>query len=137
MYSQTNEKKELIKFYLDEKAFLVKKLSNKESLSSVRHELLSKNKIDFIFVMKDGFKIEPQEENDFSIIDILDGNIIYLKSIKGKITDDTEKNNIQFIDSLKEEIKDKLINLYNQTIDEPPAIIPIINNINPISKTNN
>ena len=134
MSSQTNEKKELIKFYLDEKPFLVKKLSNKESLSSVRHELLSKNNIDFIFVMKDGFKIEPQEENDFSLIDILDGNIIYLKSIKGKITDDTEKNNIQFIDSLKEEIKDKLINLYNQTIDEPPAIIPIINNINPKQK---
>ena len=78
MSQQIYEKKEIIKFFLDKKAFVSKKFSKNDSLSSVRHELLSKNNIDFIFVMKDGFRIESHEENDFSLFDIADGNIIYL-----------------------------------------------------------
>ena len=78
MSQQPNGKKEIIKFFLDNKAFVIKKFSKNDSLSLVRHELSSRNNIDFIFVMKDGFRIEPHEENDFSLFDIADGNIIYL-----------------------------------------------------------
>ena len=140
MSSQVKEKKELFKFYLDNKAFVIKKLSKNDSLSSARHELLSKNNIDFIFVMKDGFRIEPHEENEFSLMDISDGNIIYLKSAKGNTTDDTlidkpkentinEKIEPKVLETLKQEIKDTDSNLNSQIINKPPADIPIINNI--------
>ena len=140
MSSQVKEKKELFKFYLDNKAFVIKKLSKNDSLSSARHELLSKNNIDFIFVMKDGFRIEPHEENEFSLMDISDGNIIYLKSAKGNTTDDTlidkpkentinEKIESKVLETLKQEIKDTDSNLNSQIINKPPADIPIINNI--------
>ena len=144
MSSEEKEKKEVIKFFLDNKAFVIKKLSKNDSLSTVRHELLSKNKIEFIFVMKDGFRIEHHEENDFSLIDILDGNIIYLESAKGnekdeKITEKptekpkentiNEKIDNKVSETLKKEIKDDDSNLNSQIINKPPADIPIINNI--------
>ena len=143
MSSDEKEKKEMIKFFLDNKAFVIKKFSKNDSLSSVRQELLSKNKIDFIFVMKDGFRIELHEENDFSLIDILDGNIIYLESTKGneldeKITEkptEKPKENIinekidkKVLEPLKKEIKEDDFSLFNIN-NMPPADAPINNNI--------
>ena len=140
MSQQIYEKKEIIKFFLDKKAFVSKKFSKNDSLSSVRHELSSKNNIDFIFVMKDGFRIEPHEENDFSLFDIADGNFIYLQSTKGNISEDkptekpkeniiNEKIDNKILENTKEENKDNDSNLNSQIINKPPADIPIINNI--------
>ena len=80
---QINEQKEIIKFFIDGKAFIIKKLSKNNSLSSVRKELTKQNNIDFVFMLKEGFMIDKLEENDFSLNDISDGNEVYLKSKEG------------------------------------------------------
>ena len=138
MTTQENEQKSTIKFFLDDKAFVMKKFFKTDSLSTVRHELTSKNNFDFIFIMKDGFSIDQQEENEFSLFDILDEDKIYLKSekkilIEEKPTDKSNKNTIDYkVDTLKEKIeKDNNNTISNsQFLNKPPADTPIMNNIN-------
>ena len=93
MISQVNEIKENIKIFLDDKAFIMKRYSKTTSLSSIREDLTSKRKFNFVFAMKDGFQIEKGEEDEFTLIDILSGNELFLKSVKDDVTDEktTEK----------------------------------------------
>ncbi len=137
MTTKENEQKSIIKFFLDDKAFVMKKFFKTDSLSTVRHELTSKNNFDFIFIMKDGFRIEQQEENEFSLFDILDEDKIYLKS-ENKILseenpiDKPKKNMIDYkVDTLKEKIEENNNTISNsQFLNKPPADTPIMNNIN-------
>ena len=138
MTTQENEQKSTIKFFLDDKAFVMKKFFKTDSLSTVGHELTSKNNFDFIFIMKDGFRIEQQEENEFSLFDILDEDKIYLKS-ENKILseenpiDKPKKNMIDYkVDTLKEKIEEDNNNTISnsQFLNKPPADTPIMNNIN-------
>ena len=48
MTTQEKEQKSTIKFFLDDKTFVMKKFFKTDSLSTVRHELTSKNNFDFI-----------------------------------------------------------------------------------------
>ena len=138
MKGQENEQKSTIKFFLDDKAFVMKKFFKTDTLSTVRHELTSKNNFDFIFIMKDGFSIDQQEENEFSLFDILDEDKIYLKSekkilIEEKPTDKSNKNTIDYkVDTLKEKIEENDNNTISnsQFLNKPPADTPIMNNIN-------
>ena len=137
MTTKENEQKSIIKFFLDDKAFVMKKFFKTDSLSTVRHELTSKNNFDFIFIMKDGFRIEQQEENEFSLFDILDEDKIYLKSEKKILNEDKpidkpKKNMIDYkVDTLKEKIEENNNTISNsQFLNKPPADIPIMNNIN-------
>ena len=137
MTTQENEQKSTIKFFLDDKAFVMKKFFKTDSLSTVRHELTSKNNFDFIFIMKDGFRIEQQEENEFSLFDILDEDKIYLKSEKKILSEENpidkpKKNMIDYKeDTLKEKIEENNDTISNsQFLNKPPADIPIMNNIN-------
>ena len=61
-------------------------LSKNNSLSFVRNELTKQNDVDFVFMLKEGFIIEKQEESDFSLNDISCGNEVYLKSKNEKFT---------------------------------------------------
>ena len=97
--TQSNEIKENIKIFLDNKAYLVKKFSKTNSLSAVREELTSKNKVNFVFAMKEGFQIEKEEEDEFTLFDILDENNLYLKS------KNNDKNNEIIIDKPQENNK--------------------------------
>ena len=101
---QINEQKEIIKFFIDGKAFIIKKLSKNNSLSSVRKELTKQNNIDFVFMLKEGFMIDKLEENDFSLNDISDGNEVYLKSKAGNFL-----NNKQSKEKSKEIYKKKIL----------------------------
>lgn len=137
MTTQENEQKSTIKFFLDDKAFVMKKFFKTDSLSTVRHELTSKNNFDFIFIMKDGFRIEQQEENEFSLFDILDEDKIYLKSEKKILSEENpidkpKKNMIDYKeDTLKEKIEENNDTISDsQFLNKPPADIPIMNNIN-------
>ena len=135
MIAKENEQKEKIKFLLDDKPFVIKKFSKNESLSTVRHELISKNKFEFVFVMKDGFKIEIEEENDFSLFDILDEDKIYLKSPKNIINEtqtiDKPTENIAKNSNDKkpeDKIKANINSIENiQIQNNPPAATPISN----------
>ena len=138
MTTKENEQKSTIKFFLDDKAFVMKKFFKTDSLFTVRHELTSKNNFDFIFIMKDGFRIEQQEENEFSLFDILDEDKIYLKSEKKILSEENpvdkpKKNMIDYkVDTLKEKIEEDNNNTISnsQFLNKPPADIPIMNNIN-------
>ena len=97
--TQSNEIKENIKIFLDNKAYLVKKFSKTNSLSAVREELTSKNKVNFVFAMKEGFQIEKEEEDEFTLFDILEENNLYLKP------KNNDKNNEIIIDKPQENNK--------------------------------
>ena len=73
-----NNEKIIIKFYLNNKAFTVKKLFKKTKLSEVRNELEKKQTINFDFIMKEGFIIEREEEKDFLLSEIIDENRVYI-----------------------------------------------------------
>ena len=141
MSIQTDKQKEIIKFFIYGKAFVIKKLSKKSSLSSVRNELTKQNNIDFVFMLKEGFIVEKQEENDFSLYDISDRNEVYLKSkndnlLNNKQPDEKVKNiykkediNYKIIETLNEEIYNYKNDSNIQALNKPPANIFIINEI--------
>ena len=141
MSMQTNEEKELIKFFMDNKAFVIKKLSKNNSLSFVRNELTKQNDVDFVFMLKEGFIIEKQEESDFSLNDISCGNEVYLKSknenlLNNKLPEDKTKNfykkvdiDYKIIETLNEEIHNNKNNSNIQVLNKPPADAPIITDI--------
>ena len=141
MSIQTDKQKEIIKFFIYGKAFVIKKLSKKSSLSSVRNELTKQNNIDFVFMLKEGFIVEKQEENDFSLYYIYDRNEVYLKSkndnlLNNKQPDEKVKNiykkediNYKIIETLNEEIYNYKNDSNIQALNKPPANIFIINEI--------
>ena len=140
-----NEQKEKIKFFIDDEAFVIKKFFKNDSLSVVRQELIKKNNIDFIFTIKDGFKIEKEEENEFSLMDILDEDKIYLKSSKNSSSDtqliDKPKENItKNINNNKAEdtnnTNNSLLTEY-QIRNNSPAATPISNNYSEKKKNEN
>ena len=141
MTTDITQGKESIKIFLDNEAFLVKKFSRNIDLFTVREILEFKKKIDFVFVMKDGFKIEKEEEFDFTLNEILDEDKIYLKSVKNNHPDSNNNttkdvNNYNLINSMSNTSN----NLKNngQIIDKPPADIPnSYNNQNNNSFQNN
>ena len=136
MISQVNEIKENIKIFLDDKAFIMKRYSKTTSLSSIREDLTSKRKFNFVFAMKDGFQIEKGEEDEFTLIDILNGNELFLKSVKDDVTDekttekpkkDENKNiiNEQIVTNNEEKKNIESID-NNQIQNNPPAETPKI-----------
>ena len=126
MSTQTDDAKENIKFFLDGKAFVVKKFNKNNSLLFAREELTYKKKLDFYFIMKDGFQIEKDEEWEFSLIDILDGDKVYLKSLQNDlIEDNTADTPIEKNKKIIEESNNE--NSQNNINDKPPAETPISN----------
>ena len=132
MTKMTTEGKETIKIYLDNEAYIVKKYSLNTNLLAIREDL--KNNIDFFFVMKDGFKIEKEEEFDFYLREIIDGDTLYLRSVKNISKDENNlKSEINVPDDNfylnNSKSKNDIINKSKES-DKPPAEIPIYNNIN-------
>ena len=140
---QTNDQKENIQFFIDGKALISKELSKNNSLSSIRNDLTKQFNIDVLFMLNDGFIIEKQEENSFSLNDIYDGNEVYLKSkINNSFINNQTKEketakenykkediNSKIVERLKEEINMAKNNLNSQSLDKPPATTPIITDI--------
>ena len=126
MSTQTDDAKENIKFYLDGKAFVVKKFNKNSSLLFAREELTFKKKLEFNFIMKDGFQIEKDEEWEFSLVDILDGDKVYLKSLQKVLSEDkTVDTPIEKNKKIVEESNNE--NSQNNINDKPPAETPISN----------
>ena len=145
---QTNDQKENIQFFIDGKALISKELSKNNSLSSIRNDLTKQFNIDFLFMLNDGFIIEKQEENSFSLNDIYDGNEVYLKSkINNSFINNQTKEketakenykkediNSKIVERLKEEINMAKNNLNSQSLDKPPEATPIITDIKNIEE---
>ena len=133
----TSQGKDSFKFFLDNEAFLVKKFNRNIDLFTVRGELESKKKINFVFAMKDGFIIEKEEEFDFTLNEISDEDKIYLKLVKNNEVDNisnttTKDDNFNLIDSTSNNGSNLM---KDQLIDKPPAAIP--NNYNNNLPNNN
>ena len=76
--------------------------------------------------MKDGFQIEKDEEWEFSLVDILGGDKVYLKSLQKVLSEDkTADTPIEKNKKIVEESNNE--NSQNNINDKPPAETPISN----------
>ena len=75
-----------IKFYLNNNPYISKKLEKNKELSEIR-KLLKNLDEEVCFSFKDGFKIDKEEEPNYTLSEIIDNDKVYL------IKSDNEKEN--------------------------------------------
>ena len=110
----------IIKFYLNNNPYISKKLEKNNELSKIR-KLLNNLDEEICFSFKDGFKIDKEEEPNYTLSDILDNNNVYLiKSDNEKENNKTKKIVNEQLEQLKldckklDNIGDLEVYLYNK-----------------------
>ena len=84
---------QLVKFNLEGKNILAKKLKKTESLSEIREKLKVNFPEGVYFRFKDGAKVNEEDEKDFQLEDIIDNNIVYLQRKKTLENKDNQNEN--------------------------------------------
>ena len=74
--------KKVLKFELDGKIIFSKPFQTNDNLSSLRENIKERVKCTFKFLDQESNPVDSNDENDFIIEDILDGQIVKLKSIE-------------------------------------------------------
>ncbi len=107
---QVSGGKEIIKF--------AKKFNPNESLSNIRKELGEKIPQNVIFIFSDDSIIDENDENKFTLEEVVDGKILHMKFIEDKNTISIDIYiNDEFMEKRKLLKTEKLINIRNSLND--------------------
>ena len=105
----------LVKIFVNNKDLCTKKLNLKDTLSEIRKKIKYENKTNVLF-MNENSPINYEDENDFTLEDIIQNKNLYLKGEVLKLYCDN--NFIIDIDMAKEESLKKLIEKYSKNFPE-------------------